>query len=493
MHVLFVEDDEVVAQNAQMALRALGHDCEITDLGATALALSKRKDYDIVVLDVGLPDMDGFKVVRRMKLEGVKTPLLMQSGLDDPSLPSTAESLGVANFLVKPFSIAELLERMEAVLGISEPAEPEPAPDAETAPPPPPKPQAPAKSAGTIRAQSAEPAAPAAPVERPSAIAVARQALRNQPAPPSRLRAASEALAERSAKALSKAKSGAKALSSTTESGVKVFSKVVTKARSVVGPKDGGEARPRSEPAPPSRLRAASEALAERSAKALSMAESGAKALSSTTESGAKVFSKLVTKARSVVGPKDGGETRPRSEPELAPEAEPAVPCDPEPAPNAEPAAESAGGTDIWDTAESQPPAESVAEPEGAKEPEAAVHAGLEDESVPEVEPDPEPDPEPENSLAAGGGFISAEVVEKDGAERRRHERRKVIEASVIADGISNIPCVILNLSESGAMLLVSSAELEVPESFVLRSLNGEEHNCMLRWRDADKIGLEFT
>ncbi len=66
MHVLFVEDDEVVAQNAQMALRALGHDCEITDLGATAFALSKRKDYDIVVLDVGLPDMDGFKVVRRM-------------------------------------------------------------------------------------------------------------------------------------------------------------------------------------------------------------------------------------------------------------------------------------------------------------------------------------------------------------------------------------------------------------------------------------------
>ena len=83
--------------------------------------------------------------------------------------------------------------------------------------------------------------------------------------------------------------------------------------------------------------------------------------------------------------------------------------------------------------------------------------------------------------------------MEKDGAERRRHERNTVIEAAVMTDGTNNIPCAILDLSESGAMLLVSSAALEVPESFVLRPLDGEEHNSVLRWRDADKIGIEFT
>ena len=278
MHVLFVEDDEVVAQSVEMALRANGHDCKTTDLGANALTLAKHNDYDIVVLDVDLPDMDGYHVVRRMKMEGIETPLLMQSGLDDPDLPSDAESLGIGNFLAKPFSIAELLERMEVVLGISEPAEPEPAPDAgttATAPAPQPEPRASVKSAATIWAQSAAPvapAAPAAPIERPSAVAAARQALRDQPEPPSRLQAASEAVAESGAKALSKAGSGAKALSSRAESGAKALS---------------------------------------------SKAEYSAKAFSSTAESGAKAFSKVVTKARSAVGPKHGGETGPRSEPEL--------------------------------------------------------------------------------------------------------------------------------------------------------------------------------
>ena len=59
MHVLFVDDDEALAQGVEMALREYGHVCEVTDLGKEVLTLCKRNAYDIVVLDVGLPDIDG--------------------------------------------------------------------------------------------------------------------------------------------------------------------------------------------------------------------------------------------------------------------------------------------------------------------------------------------------------------------------------------------------------------------------------------------------
>lgn len=116
MNILFVDDDEVVAQSVEMALRANGHACEIAGLGQRAVALCKANDYDIAVVDVGLPDMDGFHVARLLKIEGVETPLLLQTGLNDPELPANAESLGIEAFLTKPFSIADLLDRMEEVL-----------------------------------------------------------------------------------------------------------------------------------------------------------------------------------------------------------------------------------------------------------------------------------------------------------------------------------------------------------------------------------------
>ncbi len=125
MNILFVDDDEVMAQSVEMALRANGHACEIAGLGERAVALCTRNDYDIAVLDVGLPDIDGYHVVRRLKTAGVETPLLLQTGRDDPDFRANAASLGVEDFLTKPFSIAELLERMEQVLardGIEGPA-----------------------------------------------------------------------------------------------------------------------------------------------------------------------------------------------------------------------------------------------------------------------------------------------------------------------------------------------------------------------------------
>ena len=66
MYVLYVDDDEALAQGVEMALRDKGHVCEVAELGKQALTLSKENSYDIVVLDVGLPDTDGFSLCREL-------------------------------------------------------------------------------------------------------------------------------------------------------------------------------------------------------------------------------------------------------------------------------------------------------------------------------------------------------------------------------------------------------------------------------------------
>ncbi len=115
MNVLFVEDDDGIAKTVEAALRSRGHTCDIAHLGEQAIAFAKRNDYDIVVLDFRLPDMDGFHVIRRMKLEGIDTPVLLQSGVLGHELNSKDAALGVDEFLPKPFSVNELIERISAV------------------------------------------------------------------------------------------------------------------------------------------------------------------------------------------------------------------------------------------------------------------------------------------------------------------------------------------------------------------------------------------
>ncbi len=119
MNVLFVEDDDGIAKTVEAALRSRGCSCDIAHLGEQAIAFAKRNDYDIVVLDFGLPDMDGFDVIRRMELEGIDTPVLLQSGVLGHELNSKGAALGVSEFLPKPFSINELMERMSAVIARS--------------------------------------------------------------------------------------------------------------------------------------------------------------------------------------------------------------------------------------------------------------------------------------------------------------------------------------------------------------------------------------
>ena len=115
MHVLYAEEDQVLSQIMERALRDAGHTCETTAKGAEALSLLKTKNYDAIALDVELPDMDGMQVVRMMKVEGIEVPVMLLCGLPDINLRFIAADLGVDKFLSKPFSASELIGHLEGI------------------------------------------------------------------------------------------------------------------------------------------------------------------------------------------------------------------------------------------------------------------------------------------------------------------------------------------------------------------------------------------
>ena len=116
MRVLFVEDDQSSARAVELMLREVGHACDKTDLGEQAVKLAKTNDYDFILLDVILPDIDGYEVIERIRADGVKTPYLIQSGLVDRDSEFAGLAFGSSEYLVKPFTKPELVGRMEAAI-----------------------------------------------------------------------------------------------------------------------------------------------------------------------------------------------------------------------------------------------------------------------------------------------------------------------------------------------------------------------------------------
>ncbi len=116
MHVLFIDDDHALGDAVAMALRQQGHSCQTAEFGEQALAFARETAYDIVVLDIALPDIDGFEVMQLLKWEGIEVPVLLESGLSSQDLAQQGALLGVDEFIAKPFNIAELIARMEAIV-----------------------------------------------------------------------------------------------------------------------------------------------------------------------------------------------------------------------------------------------------------------------------------------------------------------------------------------------------------------------------------------
>lgn len=113
MRVLQVEDNATTAKSVELMLKAQGHACETADCGEEALRLVREKDYDLILLDIMLPDIDGYEVLKRIQGWGIETPVMIQSGLvgDDKD----RGALGVVDSLAKPYGSKELQQRIEAI------------------------------------------------------------------------------------------------------------------------------------------------------------------------------------------------------------------------------------------------------------------------------------------------------------------------------------------------------------------------------------------
>ena len=116
MRVLIVEDDPITSRTLELALKAEGMVVDATGMGEDGLEIGKLYEYDIIVLDLVLPDMDGYEVLRRLRSARVETPVLILSGLSEPDKKVKGLGFGADDYLTKPFDRAELVARIQAIV-----------------------------------------------------------------------------------------------------------------------------------------------------------------------------------------------------------------------------------------------------------------------------------------------------------------------------------------------------------------------------------------
>ena len=116
MRVLLVEDDPVTVQSVEMMLKSEGMVVDSTDLGEDGLEIGKLYDYDIIVLDLMLPDINGLEVLRRLRDSRIETPVLILSGLGESENKVRGLGIGADDYLTKPFDKKELLARIQAIV-----------------------------------------------------------------------------------------------------------------------------------------------------------------------------------------------------------------------------------------------------------------------------------------------------------------------------------------------------------------------------------------
>ena len=116
MRVLLVEDDSATAKSIELMLKSEGYICDTTDLGEDGLEIGKLYDYDIIVLDLMLPDMDGYEVLRRLRSAKIETPVLILSGMSELDAKIKGLGFGADDYLTKPFDKRELIARIQAIV-----------------------------------------------------------------------------------------------------------------------------------------------------------------------------------------------------------------------------------------------------------------------------------------------------------------------------------------------------------------------------------------
>ncbi len=114
--VLVVDDEENITFLLDSALRHFGYDVRVAHNGRDAIAQVEKFAPDVMLLDVMLPDLDGFEIVRRLRLDGAKVPVLFLSARDTTEDKVRGLTLGGDDYVTKPFSLEEVIARIQVIL-----------------------------------------------------------------------------------------------------------------------------------------------------------------------------------------------------------------------------------------------------------------------------------------------------------------------------------------------------------------------------------------
>src|SRR4249919_2768729 len=116
MRVLLIEDDSATAQSIELMLKSESFNVFTTDLGEEGVDLGKLYDYDIILLDLNLPDMSGYEVLRSLRISKIRTPILILSGLAGIEDKVRGLGFGADDYMTKPFHNDELVARIQAIV-----------------------------------------------------------------------------------------------------------------------------------------------------------------------------------------------------------------------------------------------------------------------------------------------------------------------------------------------------------------------------------------
>jgi len=116
MRILIVEDEPRIADFLQRGLAAEGHFCVVANDGESGLSLALGGDFDLLLLDLMLPRMHGHEVCQQLRMKGLKTPIIILTGMDSLDDIVAGLRMGADDYITKPFSFEELLARTETVM-----------------------------------------------------------------------------------------------------------------------------------------------------------------------------------------------------------------------------------------------------------------------------------------------------------------------------------------------------------------------------------------
>ena len=116
MRILLVEDDPATSRSIELMLTHANLNVYCTDLGEDGVDLAKLYDYDLILLDLNLPDMSGHEVLRQLRLAKIETPILILSGSDDTDNKIRGFGFGADDYMTKPFHREELIARIHAII-----------------------------------------------------------------------------------------------------------------------------------------------------------------------------------------------------------------------------------------------------------------------------------------------------------------------------------------------------------------------------------------